>query len=72
MFIPIVRGLSKKDFPQSVGDQFGFLRVNPYAQQIDFGIQRSLGSDMVLSVDYNHVHGLKLLRTRDLNAPRFS
>lgn len=71
VFIPIVRGLSKRDFPQSVGDQFGFLRVNPYTEQIDFGIQRSLGGDMVLTVDYTHVHGLKLLRTRDLNAPPF-
>ncbi len=71
VFIPITRGLDPKVFTHSVGDKFGGLRVNPYTQQIDFGIQRSLGEHMVISLDYNHVHGLKLLRTRDLNAPPF-
>ena len=71
VFIPIVRGLSQKDFPQSVGDKFGGLRVNPYSEQLDFGIQRQLASNLVMSVDYTMVRGLKLLRTEDLNEPPF-
>lgn len=71
VFIPLVRGLSSKDFPLSVGDQFGSHRVNPYAEQGNFGIQRSVRNDLTISVDYVNVHGLKLLRTEDLNLPPY-
>lgn len=71
VFIPIVRGLSKKDFPRSVGDKFGGLRVNPYSQQANLSIQTALGNDLALSIGYTMVRGLKLHRTRDLNAPPF-
>jgi outer membrane receptor for ferrienterochelin and colicin len=69
VFIPITRGLSSTDFPESVGNKFGGLRVNPYAQQLNFGIQRELVPNLALAIDYVMVHGLKLLRTEDLNAP---
>ncbi|MGI8742324.1 MAG: TonB-dependent receptor [Bryobacteraceae bacterium] len=71
VFIPIVRGLSSKDFPLSVGDQHGELRVNPYAEQANFGIQRAIRDDLTISVDYTNIHGLKLLRTEDLNLPPY-
>ena len=71
VFIPITRGLSTTDFPESVGDKFGGLRVNPYTEQLNFGIQRELVPNLALSIDYTMVHGLKLLRTEDLNAPPF-
>jgi outer membrane receptor protein involved in Fe transport len=71
VFIPLVRGLSSKDFPQSVGDKQGGQRVNPYAQQAAFGIQRELVKDFSISADYTFVRGLKLLRTEDLNEPPY-
>jgi hypothetical protein len=71
VFIPIVRGLSATDFPDSVGNKFGGLRVNPYTEQLDLGVQRQLSTDFSLGVDYIHVHGVKLLRTEDMNAPPF-
>ena len=71
VFIPIVRGLSTKDFPDSVGNKFGGLRVNPYTEQFDLGVQRQIVKNVSLSVDYIHVHGVKLLRTEDLNPPPF-
>lgn len=71
VFIPIVRGLSTKDFPLSVGDQFGGVRVNPYAEQANFGIQHALRNDLTISVDYTNTHGLKLLTTQDLNLPPY-
>jgi outer membrane receptor protein involved in Fe transport len=71
VFIPITRGLSTKDFPDSVGDKFGYLRRAPYTEQVDLGVQRQLAKDLSLSADYIHVHGLQLLRTEDLNPPPF-
>ncbi len=71
VFIPLVRGLSTKDFPDSVGNQFGGLRVNPYDEMATLQIQRQLTKNTLVSVDYIHVHGLKLLRTEDLNEPPF-
>jgi outer membrane receptor protein involved in Fe transport len=71
VFIPIVRGLSSKDFPDSVGNKYGHLRVNPYTEQFDLGVQRQLGKDLSVGVDYIHVHGVKLHRTEDFNAPPF-
>ena len=72
VFIPIVRGLSTKDFPDSVGDKFGSsLRKTPYSEQFDLGIQRQVAKDISVSADYIHVHGVQLLRTEDLNAPPF-
>jgi outer membrane receptor protein involved in Fe transport len=72
VFIPIVRGLSTKDFPDSVGDKFGnSLRKTPYTEQADIGIQRQIAKDISISADYIHVHGVQLLRTEDLNAPPF-
>jgi len=70
VYIPITRGLGS-DFPGSVGDQWGGLRVNPYTEQMNFGISREFTPNWALSLDYIHVHGLKLLRTRDLNSPSF-
>jgi hypothetical protein len=70
VYIPITRGLGS-DFPGTVGDKWGGLRVNPYTEQLNFGISREFTPNWALSVDYIHVHGLKLLRTRDLNSPSF-
>jgi outer membrane receptor protein involved in Fe transport len=71
VFIPIVRGLSTTDFPESVGNKFGYLRKTPYTEQADLGVQRQLAKDLTLSVDYIHVHGVQLLRTTDQNPPPF-
>jgi len=71
VFIPITRGLSTVDFPLSVGDQHGGLRVNPYAEQGSLSIQRSITPNLVFEADYVFVHGLKLLRTEDLNLPPY-
>lgn len=71
VFIPIVRGLSEQDFPLSVGEQHPELRMNAYSQQATLGIQHLLTRDLVVSVDYTFVRGLKLGRTQDLNAPPF-
>jgi outer membrane receptor protein involved in Fe transport len=71
VFIPITRGLSTTDFPESVGNKFGGLRVNPYAEQLNFGIQRELVPNLALTIDYTMVRGVKLLRTEDYNAPPF-
>ncbi len=71
VFIPITRGLSTTDFPLSVGDKFGGLRVNPYSEQASLNIQRSITPNLLFEVDYVVVKGLKLLRTEDLNLPPF-
>jgi outer membrane receptor protein involved in Fe transport len=71
VFIPIVRGLSTTDFPSSVGNQYGGLRVNPYSEQGSLSIQRSITPNLVFEADYVVVHGLKLLSTQDLNLPPF-
>lgn len=71
VFIPLVRGFSEEDFPLSVGEQNKSLRRTPYSQHTTFGIQQKLLEDLVLTIDYTFVRGLKLLRTRDLNAPPF-
>ncbi|HLJ51179.1 MAG TPA: TonB-dependent receptor [Bryobacteraceae bacterium] len=71
VFIPITRGLSQTDFPLSVGDKFGGLRVNPYSEQASLNIQRSVTPNLLFEVDYVVVKGLKLLRTEDLNLPPF-
>jgi hypothetical protein len=71
VFIPITRGLSTTDFPDSVGHKYGGLRVNPYTEQASFSIQCSIKPHLVFEADYVLVHGLKLLRTEDLNLPPF-
>lgn len=71
VFIPIVRGLSPTDFPDSVGNKYGGLRVNPYAEQGSLSIQHSITPNLVFEADYVVVHGLKLLSTQDLNLPPF-
>jgi outer membrane receptor protein involved in Fe transport len=71
VFIPITRGLSTVDFPLSVGDQYGGLRVNPYSEQASLSIQRTLTNNLVFEADYVMVRGLKLLRTQDLNLPPY-
>jgi hypothetical protein len=71
VFIPVVRGLSSTDFPQSVGDKFGGLRVNPYAEHVNIGVQQALGSDWMVAADFTHIHSLKLLNTQDLNLPPY-
>jgi hypothetical protein len=71
VFIPIVRGLSATDFPDSVGDKYGGLRVNPYAEQGSFSIQRQVTPNLMFQADYVLVHGLKLLTTQDLNLPPY-
>jgi outer membrane receptor for ferrienterochelin and colicin len=71
VFIPITRGLSTKDFPDSVGNTYGSHRVNPYAEQGSFSIQRAITPNLMFQADYIVIHGLKLLRTEDLNAPPF-
>jgi len=71
VFIPLVRGLSTTDFPDSVGNKYGGLRVNPYAEQGSLSIQRQITPNLVFEADYVVVHGLKLLSTQDLNLPPF-
>ena len=40
---------------------------NSYTQQVNFGINYVLKSNILLSLDYNYVRGLKLFSTRDIN-----
>src|SRR5262245_3202308 len=43
--------------------------LNPYTQQITFGIQRELTSRWILSVDYVHQRTIGVLASVDLNSP---
>jgi outer membrane receptor for ferrienterochelin and colicin len=71
VFIPIVRGLSTVDFPDSVGNKYGGLRVNPYTEQATLQVQQEMPHEIVLSIDYVNLHGVKLLRTEDMNLPPY-
>jgi len=44
--------------------------VNPYSQHASFGIERRLGRDWSLSLDYLLNRGVKLIRSRDINVRR--
>jgi hypothetical protein len=41
----------------------------PYAVQAGLGLERKLGNQTSLTADYARLHGVKLYRMRDLNAP---
>jgi hypothetical protein len=41
--------------------------VNPYSHQVSFGLERQLGRDWSLSIDYSMNRGLNLIRSRDVN-----
>jgi len=41
--------------------------VNPYSQHVSFGVERRLGRDWSLSLDYLLNKGAKLIRSRDIN-----
>jgi hypothetical protein len=71
VFIPLVRGLSPVDFPDSIGNKYGGLRVNPYTEQATLQVQQEMPGGLVLAIDYVHLHGLKLLTTQDLNLPPY-
>jgi outer membrane receptor for ferrienterochelin and colicin len=71
VFIPITRGLSTTDFPDSVGNKYGGLRVNPYTEQATLQVQQEMPHEIVLAVDYVNLHGVKLLRTEDMNLPPY-
>ncbi len=43
--------------------------VNPYSEQYTFGVQRRLGPEWLLSVDYVGSHTLKINRPLDIDAP---
>lgn len=53
----------------------GFLKgyptklLNPYSQVTDFGIERQLGDDWLLDVDYVHQLTVRILRDVDLDSP---
>lgn len=44
--------------------------VNPYVQQGNLGIDRDLGRDWSVSVNYMYNHGSKVIRNRDINLRR--
>src|SRR5262249_33667338 len=44
--------------------------VHPYSQQASFGIERELGKDLAVSLDYSLNRGVHLIRGRDLNVRR--
>jgi hypothetical protein len=41
--------------------------VNSYTQQTSLGIERQLGNQMAISIDYIFVRGLKITRSREIN-----
>ena len=41
--------------------------VNPYSQQFSLGIDRELAGGMAVSLNYNGNHGLKVIRSRNIN-----
>jgi hypothetical protein len=43
--------------------------LNPYSEQWTFGIERQLGHNWVLSVDYVGAHTVKVVRPLDVDAP---
>jgi hypothetical protein len=43
--------------------------LNPYSEQWTFGIERQLGHNWVLSVDYVGAHTIKVVRPLDVDAP---
>src|SRR5262249_3878352 len=43
--------------------------LNPYSQQVTFGIERELGRNWVLSADYVGAHTIKVVRPLDVDSP---
>ncbi|MEK7829737.1 MAG: hypothetical protein AAB401_01550 [Acidobacteriota bacterium] len=42
---------------------------SPYTFQFNFGVERQLGKSLTATANYIHTRGVKLFRSRDLNAP---
>ena len=42
-----------------------------YTQQITFGMEHQLGTNLSLAADYSYIHGLHLLRPRNINQGNF-
>jgi hypothetical protein len=56
-------------FPVSTLPAYPDQLVNPYSEQWSFGIERRLGTDWVLSVDYIGSHTLRINRPLDVDGP---
>ncbi len=61
-------GLPIASFPISVNRLAGDLRT-PYHFHSAIGIERRLPSDFILTVTYDYIRGVRLFRSRDINAP---
>src|SRR6201996_7840563 len=56
-------------FPTSVLPAYPSQLLNPYSEQWTFGIQQSLRSNWVLSLDYVGSHTIRINRPLDIDAP---
>ncbi len=56
-------------FPVSTLSAYPGQLLNPYSEQWSFGVERRLGTDLVLSVDYVGSHMLRINRPLDVDAP---
>lgn len=56
-------------FPTSVLKNYPDRLLNPYSQQWTLSIERQLGQEWVLSVDYVGAHTIKINRPLDLDSP---
>ncbi len=61
-------GLPITSFPISVNKLADDLRT-PYQFHTALGLERRLPSDLILTVTYNYIRGVRLFRSRDINAP---
>jgi hypothetical protein len=61
-------GLTRTTSTNKISFRLDDNAVDPYSSQGSFGIDRQIGSDWNVSVNYIFNRGLKLVRTRQLNA----
>jgi hypothetical protein len=64
--VPVYQG---DDFPFSIGDTLK--RTAPYFFNSTVGVQRGLGPNWAMSIDYVRVRGYDLIATLDINAPPY-